>query len=46
KPDNTKNAFEISNIQYAYRDPGTIRSIQKYSFLDIPVKKLIAHILV
>ncbi|CAG8828732.1 28_t:CDS:2, partial [Racocetra persica] len=34
-----KNAFGISNIQYAYGDPRTIRSIQKYPFLDIPVKK-------
>ncbi|CAG8843142.1 21295_t:CDS:2, partial [Gigaspora margarita] len=39
KPDDVKNAFEISNIQYAYGDPGTIRSIQKCSFLGVLVKK-------
>ncbi|CAG8617325.1 7037_t:CDS:2, partial [Dentiscutata heterogama] len=39
KLDDAKNAFGISNIQYAYSDPETIRSIQKYSFLGVPVKK-------
>ncbi|CAG8846725.1 5848_t:CDS:2, partial [Racocetra persica] len=39
KPDNAKNAFKISNIQYAYGDSGTIRLIQKCLFLGIPVKK-------
>ncbi|CAG8852004.1 30656_t:CDS:2, partial [Gigaspora margarita] len=39
KPDDVKNTFGISNIQYAYGDPGTIRSIQKCPFLDVPVKK-------
>ncbi|CAG8727792.1 25004_t:CDS:2, partial [Racocetra persica] len=27
KPDDAKNAFGISNIQYAYSNPGTIQSI-------------------
>ncbi|CAG8843906.1 23377_t:CDS:2, partial [Gigaspora margarita] len=39
KPDDIKNAFGISNIQYAYGDSGTIRSIQKCPFLGVPVKK-------
>ncbi|CAG8443987.1 3300_t:CDS:2, partial [Cetraspora pellucida] len=33
KPDDAKKAFGISNIQYAYGNPGTIRSIQKCLFL-------------
>ncbi|CAG8843781.1 34031_t:CDS:2, partial [Racocetra persica] len=33
KPDDAKNTFRISNIQYAYSDPRTIRSIQKCPFL-------------
>ncbi|CAG8797726.1 7604_t:CDS:2, partial [Racocetra persica] len=39
KPDDAKKAFGISNIQYAYGDPGTIRSIQKCPFLGVPVQK-------
>ncbi|CAG8762482.1 18915_t:CDS:2, partial [Gigaspora rosea] len=38
-PDNTKKTFGISNIQYAYGDPGTIRSIKKCPFLGVPVQK-------
>ncbi|RIB27576.1 hypothetical protein C2G38_2240053 [Gigaspora rosea] len=39
EPDDAKKAFGISNIQYAYGDPGNIRSIQKCPFLGVPVKK-------
>ncbi|CAG8726418.1 36306_t:CDS:2, partial [Racocetra persica] len=37
--DDATKAFRISNIQYAYSDPGNIRSIQKYLFLGVFVQK-------
>ncbi|CAG8842603.1 12144_t:CDS:2, partial [Racocetra persica] len=37
--DDAKETFGISNIQYAHRDPGNIRSIKKYLFLGVPVQK-------
>ncbi|RIB07531.1 hypothetical protein C2G38_2214135 [Gigaspora rosea] len=41
KPDDAKKAFGIANLQYSYRNPGTIQSIKKCLFLGSQLYKKI-----